>query len=69
MEKKIPLSITISNLKILCQRQFKIDVSSQLLLYKESASSTSIPVELDSNSQTLFYYGVKEKGQILVKTK
>jgi len=65
IDKKLPISITIANLKVLCQRLFKIEPSSQKLYYKES-KFTPFPELLDDDSRALSYYGVKEQGEIIV---
>jgi len=64
--KKLPSSLTIVNLKILCQRLFKIDQTYQKIYYK-SGKDMVVPENLNDDTQPLSYYGVKDNGEIIIE--
>jgi hypothetical protein len=75
----MPLSLTVGNLKALCHRLFKLDPSAQKLYYKPSkvihftvceiidSQDVPIPDELNDESQTLSYYGIRDNAEIIVE--
>jgi len=67
-EKKLPASLTIINLKILCQRLFKVDQLDQKIYYI-SGKDVIVPDKMDDDTRPLSYYGVSENGEIIVNIK
>jgi len=66
VERRLPLSMTIGSLKVMMQKIFKCELSAQRLSFKESGGAM-FPTVLDDDSQTLSYYGVTDKGDILME--
>ena len=64
VEKKLPRSLTVGKLKVLCQKLFKVPMSEQRLF----ACTPGIPVpdELTNDLHDLYLLGVVDGAQILV---
>jgi hypothetical protein len=67
--KKLPLSLTVGALRLLCQRLFGVDSASQHLFYRETGKEFGHPVELDDDSSQLTFFGVQDGGEIIVETR
>jgi len=68
ISKSLPSSLSVANLKILCQRLFAIDPQQMEIFYKEEMSSPHYEL-LDDNSRDLSYFGVHKNGILLVQRK
>jgi len=66
IQKKIPLTLTVANLKILCNRLFKIDPNVQRLFYKAD-KSVPVPEFLDDNTRQLSYYSIVDNSEIIIE--
>ena len=63
---KVPESMTVATLKLLCQRRFKMDASEQMLFYRDNATCGH-PLSLDDDAKDIGYYGVKDGGEIIME--
>lgn len=66
LNKKIPVSMTISNLKILCNRLFKMEVNEMKVFYRQS-KDIPCPEELDDDTRPLSYYDVKDNSELIIE--
>mmetsp|Transcript_5190 Transcript_5190/g.10972 ORF Transcript_5190/g.10972 Transcript_5190/m.10972 type:complete len:641 (+) Transcript_5190:181-2103(+) len=64
MSKRLPASLNIGRLKQMCKRAFKLDVDLQILQFKADKDSLLTP--LDSDDNTLAYYGVCDGSQVFM---
>mmetsp|Transcript_9641 Transcript_9641/g.15807 ORF Transcript_9641/g.15807 Transcript_9641/m.15807 type:complete len:718 (-) Transcript_9641:28-2181(-) len=67
--KRLPLSMTVKELKVLCQRLFKVDADLQKLFYRETGKSFGHPVALDEDIMPIVDYGVKAGGEIIMEAR
>jgi len=63
--KRLPGSLTVGRLKILCARAFHID-SKEIVLHFKASADDPFPTELDDDQNTLSYYAVCDGAEILV---
>lgn len=68
-KKKLPLTMTVGALRLLCQRLFGVDSASQHLFYRETGKEFGHPVELDDDTSQLTFFGVQDGGEIIVETR
>ncbi|ETO14525.1 hypothetical protein RFI_22840 [Reticulomyxa filosa] len=66
LEKNLPLSITVGQLKMLCKRSFQLGTMYQQLMLRNSGDM--FPVSLSDDMQTLKYYGIKDGAEILMQS-
>ncbi len=67
--RKLPLSLTIRNLKLICQQLFTLAAAKQRLHFRDTVGASRdgpLPEELSDDSRTLAYYGVREQADIFV---
>ncbi len=64
IEKKLPLSMKVHRLKVMCGRGFGLDVERQILHFR--LEGDAFPMELDDDENTLSYYGVRDGAEILM---
>jgi len=62
--KRLLRSMKITNVKVLCAKLFKLDVSKQRLYLHER--SHPLPIELDDDERDLDYFGVQDGGKIMM---
>ena len=62
--QRLPASLNIGRLKQMCKRAFKLDVDLQILQFKADKDSLLTP--LDSDDNTLAYYGVCDGSQVFM---
>ncbi len=60
VEKKLPGSLTVAQLKQLCHKLFRLEPALQVLYYK--ADPQAAPTVLDEDGETLAYFGVPAGG-------
>jgi len=65
-EKALPLSLTIGQLKMLCKRLFQLSPQHQRLMVRNSGDM--FPDDMSDDTQTLKYYGVKDRAEILMQS-
>ncbi len=65
-QMRVPETMTIGALKLICQRRFKLDASSQALFYRDNTTQGH-PLELDDDTKGVGFYGVKSGGEILME--
>lgn len=66
-KKKVPMTITVGKLKLLCEKLFKVKVDAQQLYYKEPFMG--MPELLEPDDYDISYLGVKDGSSILVEEK
>jgi len=64
--KKLPSSLVVANLKILCERLFKVDTRKVRLVFKDEKKGLEFEV-LEDETRPLSYYGVMDNGFIIVE--
>ena len=64
-KKKVPMTITVGKLKLLCEKLFKVKVDAQQLYYKEPFMG--MPELLEPDDYDISYLGVKDGSSILVE--
>lgn len=67
--RKLPLSLTVRNLKLICQQLFTLAAAKQRLHFRDTVGASRdgpLPEELADDSRTLAYYGVREQADIFV---
>lgn len=64
LKKRLPISLKVGRLKMMCARTFGLDVDSQILYFR--GESDAFPIELDDDENTLAYYGVRDGAEILM---
>ena len=57
-KKKVPMTITVGKLKLLCEKLFKVKVDAQQLYYKEPFMG--MPELLEPDDYDISYLGVKD---------
>ena len=63
--KKVPMSITVGKLKLLCEKLFKVRADVQRLFYKEPFQG--MPELLEPDDYDISYLGVRDGASILVE--
>ena len=63
--KKVPMTITVGKLKLLCEKLFKVKADSQRLFYKEPFMG--MPELLEPDDYDISYLGVRDGARILVE--
>jgi len=64
LQKRLPTSMKVGRLKMMCARAFGLDVDLQVLHYK--GENDAFPSELDDDESTLAYFGVNDGAEILM---
>jgi hypothetical protein len=67
--KRLPLTMTVKELKVLCQKLFKVDVDLQVLFYRETSKEFGHPQELNEDAMPIVDFGVKEGGEIIMEAR
>lgn len=60
VEKRLPGSLTVAQLKQLCHKLFRLEPALQVLYYKADVQAP--PTMLDADDETLAYFGVPSEG-------
>jgi hypothetical protein len=66
-KKKVPMTITVGKLKLLCEKLFKVKADAQQLYYKEPFMG--MPELLEPDDYDIAYLGVKDGSSVLVEEK
>ncbi|ETO19301.1 hypothetical protein RFI_17929 [Reticulomyxa filosa] len=66
VEKNLPLSLTVGQLKMLCKRLFQLSPKYQRIMVRNSGDM--FPDDMPDDMQTLTYYGVKDRAFILMQS-
>ena len=71
LRRRLPGSLAVGRVKILCSRAFGLDVDLQTLHFRSSSSgdgrdAEAFPTELDDDDRALSYYGVGDGAEILM---
>ncbi len=64
IEKRLPSSMKVQRVKIMCSKAFGLDIQLQLLHFR--AEGDAFPTELDDDEHTIGYYGVSDGAEILM---
>ncbi len=64
LQKRLPSSMKVERLKIMCSRAFGLDIELQILHFREEGDA--FPTELDDDDNTIGYYGVSDGAEILM---
>eukprot|EP01083_Nonionella_stella_P227466 807031_1 len=64
LRKRLPSSLKIGRLKIMCARAFGLDVELQMLHFR--VEGDAFPSEMDDDENTLAFYGVSDGAEILM---
>jgi hypothetical protein len=64
MQKKLPSSMKVQRLKVMCARMFRLDIELQKLHFRSEGDA--FPTELDDDENTIGYYGVSDGSEILM---
>ena len=64
LRRRLPGSLAVGRVKIMCARTFGLDVDLQTLHYRDDGDP--FPTELDDDDNTLSYYGVSDGAEILM---
>lgn len=64
LKRRLPTSLKVSRLKMMCARAFGLDVDLQSLHFRSEGDA--FPIELDDDENTLGYYGVRDGAEILM---
>lgn len=64
LKRRLPTSLKVSRLKMMCARVFGLDVDLQSLHFRNEGDA--FPIELDDDENTLGYYGVSDGAEILM---
>mmetsp|Transcript_9917 Transcript_9917/g.18287 ORF Transcript_9917/g.18287 Transcript_9917/m.18287 type:complete len:744 (+) Transcript_9917:283-2514(+) len=67
--KRLPLTMTVHELKVLCQRLFKVDVDLQNLFYRETGKTFGHPTALDDDAMPIVDFGVTTGGEIIMEAR
>lgn len=65
--KKVPMTLTVGKLKLLCEKLFKVKADAQQLYYKEPYMA--MPELLEPDDYDISYLGVRDGASILVEDK
>jgi len=66
IEKILPLTLTVGQLKMLCKRLFQLSPQYQRLMLRNSGDM--FPDDMNDDMKNLNYYGAKDKAEILMQT-
>ena len=66
--KKLPINMTVGQLKMLFKRHFKLSPKYQRLMMREKGSQ-EMPIDLGNDTSSLAFCGVKDGMQILMQSK
>ena len=66
LTRRLPGTLTVGRVKVLCQRAFGLDVDLQSLHVRDGGSDQAFPTELDDDENPLSYYGVTDGSEILM---
>ena len=64
MQKRLPSSMKVQRLKLMCSRAFGLNIELQLLHFRSEGDA--FPTELDDDENTIGYYGVSDGAEILM---
>jgi len=64
IQRRLPSSLTVGRLKLLCSRIFDLDIDLQVLHYQ--CGDDAFPTELNEDTYTLAYYGITDSGEVLM---
>lgn len=67
IDKKLLLSMTVSSLKAICSKLFKVEPIKQLLVYQEDGYEGDYP--FDEDERQLSFFSVKDGGRIICRHK
>ena len=65
LTKKLLKSMTVTSLKAMCSKLFKIEVIHQHLVYTEEGYADEYP--FDEEQRLLSFYGINDGGKIIVR--
>ena len=66
LRRRLPGSLAVGRVKILCSRAFGLDVDLQTLHFRSGDGADAFPTELDDDDNALSYYGVTDGAEILM---
>ena len=64
IQKKLPSSMKVQRLKVMCSKAFGLDIEHQILHFRSEGDA--FPIELDDDEHTIGYYGVSDGAEILM---
>lgn len=65
LTKKLLLTMTVNQLKAMCAKLFKIEVTQQTLMYVEEGVEGEF--DFDEEYRQLSFYSIKDGGKIFVR--
>ena len=65
LTKKLLLSMTVNQLKAMCAKLFKVEVTDQTLMYVEEGVEGEY--DFDEEYRQLSFYSIKDGGKIFVR--
>merc|ERR1719242_612603 len=66
VEKKLPTTMTVAQLKLLCKRLFKLSPQHQRLTYRDKGGA--FPEDLYDDTRPLSFYNLKDGMEILMQS-
>ena len=66
LRRRLPGSLAVGRVKILCSRAFGLDVDLQTLHFRSGDGADAFPTELDDDDNAFSYYGVTDGAEILM---
>ena len=66
IEKKLPIHMTIQNLRVLLLQLFGLPPDTSLSLSFKRSSDDIVGIPMDDDASSLSYFGVSEEGQVVV---
>jgi len=66
LRRRLPGSLAVGRVKLLCSRAFGLDVDLQTLHFRSGDGAEAFPTELDDDENALSYYGVADGAEILM---
>lgn len=67
MQKRLPETMTIRQVKLIAQRKFKSLRADDMELYYRDQSTAGHPEHLNDDDKDLAYYGIQDGGEILME--
>ena len=67
MQKRLPETMTIRQVKLIAQRKFKSLRADDMELYYRDQSTSGHPEHLNDDDKNLAYYGIQNGGEILME--
>jgi hypothetical protein len=67
MQKRLPETMTIRQVKLIAQRKFKSLRADDMELYYRDKSTAGHPEHLNDDDKDLAYYGIQDGGEILME--